>query len=238
MALGSGLWAIYSVSLVVLSVSLASAWKLDDPNSLRKQPSPIIFANESSPPCPLPVWYAHNLSWHNSSNHLDCSPVPQSSNSSTPTPQINPLCFTGLSRQPEGYGPPDTFFVNISSIGPCRQSNPGSVPPRKIGNGFIRCGSSAPTLFFRGSSDKANSTALIRVQQQIACASGTVADGRPKLDIYTAYGEKRFNLACGHDAFFNATCISDPKDFEIPVKGWRLAFGTRIVTGLGDYMKR
>jgi hypothetical protein len=239
MALRSCLGAIRSTSVIgfCLLSSLAGAWVLDNPTSPRKQPNPIVFANESSPPCPLPIWYARDLSWHNSSHHLDCSPAPHSRNDSVPTPPINSLCFTGLSRQPEGYGPPDMFFVNISSIGPCRQSNPGTVPPRKIGNGFIRCGSSAPTLFFHGSSDKANSTALVRVQQQFACANGTGVGGRPKMDIYTAYGEKHFSLICGHDALFNATCVSEPKEFDIPVKGWRLGFRTRIVTSLSDRLE-
>src|ERR1700750_2998950 len=102
----SCLGAILSTSVICLGLfpSLSGASIFNNPISQREPPNPIVFANESSPPCPLPVWYARDLSWHNSSHHLDCSPALHSYNNSVPAPPINRLCFTGLSRQPEGYG--------------------------------------------------------------------------------------------------------------------------------------
>jgi hypothetical protein len=91
------------------------------------------------------------------------------------------------------------------------------VPTRRIGSGYIRCGSSAPTLFFSGSSNTANSTGYFRVNQQFQCPDGVDEDGDEKIKLYTASGEVHFNLKCDHDKDFNATCRADPPSFRIPV---------------------
>jgi len=193
----------------------------------RRQDTPTY--NISSPPCRLPVWIAHELVWKNASHHLDCDPH------SWRTPgnksvQFNHLCYTGMPRQPPGYGPPDTFRVTIEGIGPCRQSNPGSVPARQIGSGYIRCGSSAPTLFFQGSSNLASSSGYFRVNQQFSCPDGVDEDGDEKVKEFTASGEVTFNLKCEHDKDRNATCRADPPEFKIPVTGLRGIIYRRTVS--------
>ncbi|KAF2395655.1 hypothetical protein EJ06DRAFT_525276 [Trichodelitschia bisporula] len=175
-------------------------------------------------PCPLPVWIASDLEWHNSTHNLDCDPrtLSRGYNGTDTRPSSNwLLCSTGLSRQPPGYGPPDTFSVNITNVGPCRQSNPGSVPPRNIGKGWIRCASSAPVLYFEGDSNNRNGTGLFRVSQQFTCPDSADEDGDEQVKLYTAHGEVMFGLRCAHDAERNATCTSEAKTFRIPVTGFR-----------------
>lgn len=75
--------------------------------------------------------------------------------------------MTGLSLQPSGYGPPDTLSAETTDIGRCRQQNPGSVPPRSIGKGWIRCGGSAPNFFFEGDSNSAEFIVTSRVKDEI-----------------------------------------------------------------------
>jgi hypothetical protein len=179
----------------------------------RRQDQPTY--NISSPPCRLPVWIAHDLLWKNATNHLDCG---------SKAVQFSHLCYTGMPRQPPGYGPPDTFKVTIEGIGPCRQSNPGSVPPRQIGSGYIRCGSSAPTLFFQGTSNLPSSTGYFRVNQQFSCPDGVDEDGDEKVKGFTASGEATFKLKCEHDKDRNATCRADPPEFKIPVTGLRAIY--------------
>jgi hypothetical protein len=123
-----------------------------------------------------------------------------------------------MSKQPPGYSPPAVFSVDIDPLGRCKQSNPGSVPPRRIGDGYIRCGSSAPSLYFRGTSNEPASVGMFRVNEQFACAEGR---GRKGIHTFSAWGEVEFGLVCNHDEHRNATCTSEPTTFEIPLLGWK-----------------
>jgi hypothetical protein len=139
--------------------------------------------------------------------------------------------MTGKSTQPEGYGPPSTFHVNITNVGPCSQRNPGSVPPRQIGKGWIRCGSSAPTLYFEGSSNADINKGSFRVSQQFICPNGVDEDGDSRVQLYTANGSVDFGLKCEHDGGSNATCTSEPPVFNIPVTGWSRGVARFVVDG-------
>lgn len=141
-------------------------------------------------------------------------------------PSFNPLCLTGLDRHPPGYGPPDTLSVFITNIGPCRQSNPGSVPPRAIGADYVRCGSSAPTLYFEGDSNSRRSEALFRVTEQFACP-----DRDDDVAIYTGMGEVRFPIVCEREDD-GVSCRSEEEEVRVPVGSWRRGF-SRWVDGIG-----
>lgn len=183
----------------------------------------------SAPPCPLPVWKVSDLQWHNSTHHLDCDARSLRANHTRPNLATAALCMTGLNAEPAGYGPPEIFTVNITGIGPCKQRNPGSVPPRKIGNGWIRCGSSAPVLHFQGNSNLNSSRGHFRVTQQYPCPAGVGEDDDGKIKMYTLNGEAEFGLKCEHDSDFNATCTSDPPTFVIPVTGWKEGYARMII---------
>jgi len=166
-----------------------------------------------TPPCKPPVWTMSNFIWINSTHNLNCD-------RRTRVLETAALCMTGRSAQPPGYGPPDSLTVNITEIGTCRQRNPGSVPPREIGNGWIRCGSSAPTLFFQGDSNSNQSVGMVRVSQEFFCPNGVDEDGDEMVKMYTANGRAEFGLRCTHDTWRNATCVTYPATFVIPMTGW------------------
>jgi hypothetical protein len=132
--------------------------------------------------------------------------------------------MTGLSSQPPGYGPPDTLSVDITDIGRCRQRNPGSVPPRSIGKGWIRCGGSAPNFFFEGDSNSAESVATVRVKDEFYC-EGNREEGDGRLKVFTANGRVEFAITCKHDEGRNSTCVSKEKTIRIPVTDWAAGSG-------------
>jgi len=101
------------------------------------------------------------------------------------------------------------------------------VPPREIGNGWIRCHSSAPNLYFQGDSSKEESEATIRVKEELICPDSGEAnrDEDGSLKIWTVNGEAKFGMRCSHDTGRNATCVTKEKSLQIPVTGWALGSG-------------
>lgn len=186
--------------------------------------------NATQPPCKLPDWTMTKFSWFNSTHNLDCDR--RTHDRSQDKNDIRDaasqlLCMTGLTSQPSGYGPPDVLSAEITDIGRCRQRNPGSVPPRNIGKGWIRCGGSAPNFFFEGDSNAAESMATARVTDEFFCEGNSQEGGR-RLRIFTANGKAEFAITCSHDQGRNATCISKEKSIKIPVTGWAEGSGRWI----------
>jgi hypothetical protein len=135
--------------------------------------------------------------------------------------------MTGLNTQPPGYGPPDVLSADVTDISRCRQRNPGSVPPRAIGKGWIRCGGSAPNFYFEGDSNAAESIATVRIKDEFYCEGNQ--EGERGVRVYTANGKAEFAISCTHDEGRNATCVSREKSIHIPVTDWAAGSGRWVV---------
>lgn len=120
--------------------------------------------------------------------------------------------------------------MDITDIGRCRQRNPGSVPPRSIGKGWIRCGGSAPNFYFEGDSNSAESIAVVRVKDEFYCEGNREEEDR-RLKVFTANGRVKFAISCSHDGGRNATCVSKEKSIRIPVTDWAAGSGRWVVEG-------
>lgn len=213
------LFTILSILTIILCTSAT-------PSLIHRQ-----APNSTEAPCKLPEWTMTKFRWFNSTHNLDCDRRARDrshddDNVRDAAPRLP--CITGLSTQPPGYGPPDTLAADITDIGRCRQRNPGSVPPRSIGKGWIKCGGSAPNLFFEGDSNAAESIATVRVKDEFYCEGfRDEEDGR--LKIFTANGKAEFAITCSHDEGKNATCISKEKSIRIPVTDWAAGSGRRLL---------
>ncbi|OCL13065.1 hypothetical protein AOQ84DRAFT_385671 [Glonium stellatum] len=190
-----------------------------------RQPIPTTASSVSAvssptPPCDFPVFTSTNLTWFNSTHNLDCGPDVANGTVCIGDVCNIPLCDTGVpplfNDAPLGYGPPDWLYLSISNDpvpgGPCNISSLNGLQPyTPIGGGdYLKCGSTGRPVQFWGDSNSAVGWGNISFSRTISC-------GDRRIDISAAHF---FKILCTHDEGFNATCVSDPRVFEIPIQEW------------------
>ncbi|PGH04325.1 hypothetical protein AJ79_07105 [Helicocarpus griseus UAMH5409] len=125
-----------------------------------------------------------------------------------------PLCTTGISPQPLGYGPPDALEVSVSgsSETSCYDINPKGYRRHNLGNDYVECGSATRQMKFVGSTNKEIETG--RLEYYPGFNTFRCKDGKE----FRASGSVDFDYTCTHDSGFNATCTAE--DVEIPMTEW------------------